>query len=222
MAQKEMFLYWGSGSSPCWKAMITLEEKGLSGYGQKLISFSAKEHKSDEIMKLNPRGQVPTFSHGDVVLNESNGICHYLESQFKNQGTRLIPDEPTKQANILQRMYETENIYDKAVRKIMYYVWQNKDKIDENSLNERRKDLANEMKIWENFLTTPFIVGDQFTMADIFFFPYLATLVRGSFSLEERPNLRRYYEELSKRPSIVASWPPHFKETPPTQLFANV
>ena len=53
-----MFLYWGSGSAPCWKPMIVLEEKQLSGYGQKLISFSAKEHKSEEIMKLNPRGQV--------------------------------------------------------------------------------------------------------------------------------------------------------------------
>ena len=57
MAQN-MFLYWGSGSTPCWRAMIVLEEKMLSGYGQKLISFSANEHKSEEIMKINPRGQV--------------------------------------------------------------------------------------------------------------------------------------------------------------------
>jgi len=54
----EMFLYWGSGSPPCWRAMLALEEKGLSGYPNKLISFDKKEHKSEELLKWNPRGQV--------------------------------------------------------------------------------------------------------------------------------------------------------------------
>jgi len=54
----EMFLYWGSGSPPCWRAMLVLEEKGLSGYPNKLVSFEKKEHKSEEILKWNPRGQV--------------------------------------------------------------------------------------------------------------------------------------------------------------------
>ena len=59
-------------------------------------------------------------------------------------------------------------------------------------------------------------------MADVYFFTYLAALVRGSLPLDTRPNLKRYYENLSKRPSIQASWPPHFKETPPIQIYAGV
>ena len=61
MAAADIFLYWGSGSTPCWRPMIVLEEKQLSGYGNKLISFSDKEHKGEEVMKLNPRGQVMFF-----------------------------------------------------------------------------------------------------------------------------------------------------------------
>jgi len=38
--------------------MLVLEEKGLSGYPNKLISFEKGEHKSEEILKWNPRGQV--------------------------------------------------------------------------------------------------------------------------------------------------------------------
>ena len=57
MAQ-DMMIYWGSGSAPCWMALMTLEEKGLQGYNQKVISFEKKEHKSEEVLKLNPRGQV--------------------------------------------------------------------------------------------------------------------------------------------------------------------
>ncbi len=37
---------------------MALEEKGLQGYISKLISFDKKEHKSEEVLKINPRGQV--------------------------------------------------------------------------------------------------------------------------------------------------------------------
>ena len=84
-------LYWTSGSPPCWRVQIALEEKGLK-YESKLISLSksgtpllksvlltvtvcndviqcraadfytAEEHKSDEVLALNPRGQVSTVT----------------------------------------------------------------------------------------------------------------------------------------------------------------
>lgn len=53
-----MMLYWGSGSPPCWRVQIALEEKNLQGYQHKLLSFDKGEHKCEEVMKLNPRGQV--------------------------------------------------------------------------------------------------------------------------------------------------------------------
>jgi len=208
---------------PCMRPMIVLEEKGFSGYGNKQISFSDKGHKSEDIMKLNPRGQVPTFKHKDVVLNESKGICQYLESQFKKQGTQLIPDDPDKQALVLQRMYETDNIFDKAARNIFYYTRSTKkENIDEEHLQKKRQDLATELEYWEKYLTGDYLVGESFTMADVYLFTNLCFLVRGSLSLDSRPNLKRYYEKLSQRPSVQASWPPHYKESSPTQMFALV
>lgn len=57
MAQ-DMTLLWGSGSPPCWRVMIALEEKNLQGYSHKLLSFEKMEHKSQEVLDMNPRGQV--------------------------------------------------------------------------------------------------------------------------------------------------------------------
>ncbi|KAJ8322067.1 hypothetical protein KUTeg_000538 [Tegillarca granosa] len=103
-----MFLFWGSGSTPCMRVMMVLEEKGFSGYHQRQISFEKKENKCDEIMKLNPRGQVPTFTDkdGDIVINESQAICLYLEDTYKNQGVQLIPTDPQKKGFVLQRLCE--------------------------------------------------------------------------------------------------------------------
>jgi glutathione S-transferase len=60
MSQK-IILYWGSGSVPCWRLQLALEEKNVQ-YENKFLSFDKKEHKSDEIMHLNPRGQVINIS----------------------------------------------------------------------------------------------------------------------------------------------------------------
>lgn len=61
-ANKNMFLFWGSGSAPCWKAMIALAEKGLwQGCPNKLIEFSKDEQRGEEVKKLNPRGQVSSI-----------------------------------------------------------------------------------------------------------------------------------------------------------------
>ena len=39
--------------------MIVLQEKGLwEGIPNKLLEFSKKEHKGEEVLKMNPRGQV--------------------------------------------------------------------------------------------------------------------------------------------------------------------
>lgn len=50
--------------------MIVLEEKGFGGYKNKLVSFSNKEHKGEDVLKLNPRGQVG-------ILFKNNAVLHY-------------------------------------------------------------------------------------------------------------------------------------------------
>lgn len=107
---KDMTLLWGSGSPPCWRIMITLDEKELKDYNCKLLSFEKMEHKSKEVMDMNPRGQVntsflswhvffffffrchfshmnlclqlPAFKWRDKPLNESFAACMFLEVSF--------------------------------------------------------------------------------------------------------------------------------------------
>lgn len=65
-----------------------------------------------------------------------------------------------------------------------------------------------------------YLVGDNFTMADVFFYPYLAVIVRMGACLEKRyPALHRYHQALGERPSIKATQPPHWKDAPSQGLF---
>ena len=98
----------------------------------------------------------------------------------------------------------------------------NKDSIDQKVLAEKKKELSEELSVWEKRQTDQYICGPKFTMADIFVFPYFAFFVRGSLNLDTRPNIKKYYGTMTQRPSVQASWPPHFRTSPPNEVYKGV
>src|SRR6218665_193635 len=88
---EDMMLYWVSGSPACFRVMLALEEKKLSRYKQKHLSFTDNEHKTDDILRLNPRGQVrchfPSHSrnpHMHIILIKT--IQLHLHSHGETYG----------------------------------------------------------------------------------------------------------------------------------------
>ncbi|XP_062343289.1 glutathione S-transferase rho [Osmerus eperlanus] len=215
---KSMTLLWCVGSPPCWRVMLALEEKNLQGYNQKLLSFEKGEHKSKEVMDLNPRGQVPTFKHGDIIVNESYGVCMYLESQFKSQGTKLIPDGPAEQGLVFQRMFEGLSIYQRTGDVIWYEYYIPEAERMDITIKRNMAALATEIKLWEGYLQKmepgSYLAGKSLSMADVVVFPTIAFLFRSGLSAERYPRLGQYYELMKDRPSAKATWPQDWVETP--------
>ncbi|KAF7702591.1 hypothetical protein HF521_001874 [Silurus meridionalis] len=174
---EDMMLFWGSGSPPCWRVMIALEEKNLQGFHHKLLSFDKGEHKSEEVMKLNPRGQLPVFKHGDVVINESMAVCMYLENQFQSQGTRLIPGDVKEQALVLQRVFESSTLQQKMYESVFYDHFVPEPERLESALKRKMENLKTELALWDGYLQLmgkgSFLAGKNFSMADVMFFPSL-------------------------------------------------
>ena len=218
----DIVLYWGSGSGPCWRVQVVLDEKNLK-YKSKMLSFERNEHKSEEILKLNPRGQFPTFKIGKHVINESFAACLYLLDTYKSQGSDLIPDE--SKAVVLQKAFEALNLQKYCQENIIYYIWRTpNDKLDENYLADKKKELNKELERWEHYLVhqnTKFIATDQFTLADVMFFIQLAFVVRMGYPLQRYPKLQQYYDAVKTRPSIFSNWPPHWKTTSPSTHLAD-
>uniref|UniRef100_A0A8C7X2D0 Glutathione S-transferase rho n=1 Tax=Oryzias sinensis TaxID=183150 RepID=A0A8C7X2D0_9TELE len=187
---KSMSLLWGAGSPPCWRVMITLEEKRLQGYKRKLLSFQKGEHKSQEVLELNPRGQLPAFRHGDVVVNESTAACLYLENRFQSQGNRLIPDSPAEQALVFQRMMEGLTLTDRLNSVIYYDLLVPEEERHDSTLKRSKETLSTELQLWEGYLWL-----QAPTWLDCGFSSF--RLSAGRF-----PKLAKYYSLLKERPSI--------------------
>ncbi|XP_053189898.1 glutathione S-transferase A-like [Scomber japonicus] len=212
---KDMTLLWGSGSPPCWRIKIVLEEKNLQGYNEKLLAFEKMEHKSQQVMDMNPRGQLPAFKHGNNILNESYAACLYLESQFKSQGTKLIPDCPAEQALMYQRMFEG-NTFGQKMADVIYYNWKVPEgERHDSAVKRNREALTAEVKLWEGYLqklSGPYLAGKSFSLADVAMHPSIAYIFRFGLSEERYPKLAAYYNSLKERPSIKATWPPTWLE----------
>ncbi|KAF5391953.1 hypothetical protein D9757_003230 [Collybiopsis confluens] len=54
--------------------------------------------KPESLMKLNPRGLVPTLVYREKPLYESNVIVEFLEDAFPDFSPRLLPEEPYDKA----------------------------------------------------------------------------------------------------------------------------
>ncbi|XP_038580562.1 glutathione S-transferase A-like [Micropterus salmoides] len=217
---KDMTLLWGSGSPPCWRVQIALEEKSLQGYNQKLLRFDKMEHKSQEVMDMNPRGQLPAFKHGNNVLNESYAACLYLESEFKSQGNKLIPDCSAEKALMYQRMFEGLTLNQKMAD-VIYYNWKVPEGERHDSAVKRNRDvLSAEVKLWEGYLqkaSGSFFAGKNFSLADVTVYPSIAYLFHFGLCEERYPKLAAYYNSNKDRPSIKATWPPTWLENPQGQ-----
>ncbi|XP_037549256.1 glutathione S-transferase A-like [Nematolebias whitei] len=214
---KSMNLLWGAGSPPCWRVMITLEEKKLQGYKHKLLSFEKDEHKTKEVLGINPRGQLPAFKHGDVVVNESVAACLYLENQFRSQGNKLIPDSPAERAVMYQRMMEALTLTDK-LNAVIYSDWfVPEEERHDTTVRRNKETLTIELKLWESYLHNvaagSYLVG-AFSLADVVAFPNVAYAFRFGLSAGQYPKLAKYYRLLKDRASIKSSWPPHWLPSP--------
>ena len=74
--------------SPCaQKVRIVLAEKGLD-WTKHHIELSQKENLTEEYLKLNPLGVVPTLVHDGRPVIESNVICEYLEDIYPTPSLR--------------------------------------------------------------------------------------------------------------------------------------
>ena len=153
--------YWGSGSAPSWRVLICLKEKALNNANLVLLSMSDKEHKAQDILAINPRGQLPTFKDGDIIINESIAICHYLADTYKAQGTSLLPQDSLAHAKVIQRIHELQNLYGKLIGLTRYY-WKRKPYYTEEVVTTKKEELITEIKLWDTYITADYLVGTEF------------------------------------------------------------
>ncbi|MEL7013821.1 MAG: glutathione S-transferase family protein [Pseudomonadota bacterium] len=205
---------------------MVLEELGAA-YRDESVDMSADAHRSEEFLRLNPRGMVPVLAETETgaTLAETGAILAFLAEQ----SGRLAPavSDAPKRAAYLQWLYFLSNTLH-ADAQLQYYTARY---VGDALAEEARPVVQDRMRVHyamiEAFITAhggPWLLGEDLSMCDF----YLGGCVRWSLiaprhapllgeDIARHPNLSRLLERLEARGSVQRAF--DVEETPRSAYF---
>jgi glutathione S-transferase len=216
-------VFWGSGSPFAWRVLLALEFKGLS-YISHQLQFSKQEHKSPQMLALNPRGRVPVIRDGDYVCFESLAILYYLDLKYPRPP--MFGNTPEEAGTIMRVICEYQAYIEPHVTKIARAVFFEKADLAADEITEAMHILGREARTIEGRLSkTEWIVGDAYSAADMVLLPGVQLLRRAlekprAQELSSRfmpmevnyPALARWLARVAAQPGYERTYPPHWRE----------
>jgi glutathione S-transferase len=173
-----------------------LEELGIP-YELNTVGF---EPPSRPFSQHTPTGKFPTLEDGEVLMFESGAIAEHLLERYGNG--RLAPAAGTPaRAAFLQWMHFAEGAFVPFGNIAWHMLFkQDADRIP-GAMEDYRGWARAALEVLERALTgKPYLLGDEFSAADIMM-GYTVVCVRWFGMLgEEYPNLNAYMDRLEARP----------------------
>jgi glutathione S-transferase len=215
-------IYRASGSCPSWRVMFTLELKGLA-YEAKLLDVSRQEHKSAEMLAMNPRGKVPVMRDGDFTLYESMAIIAYLDAKYPERP--VLGRTPEETGTIWRLWSECVCYFEPALDRVVIPIYSGKALEQADLVRAAARDVAAELAPLEARLArTPWLAGDEATAADAAYVPQLGHLHRAlakpvvqELDLDFAPFATRFpaitawWERVRAVPGFERTYPPHWR-----------
>jgi glutathione S-transferase len=176
--------------------------------------------KHPEILAVNPFGAAPIIEDGSLKMMESMAIVEYLVERH-DSGQRLAPaiGSPLRPA-YLQWLHYAEG---SLAPPVIDYLWAS-GQWDTTPLDVKARDDARfRVDIAVGFIDdvlahSPYIVGEQFTAADIgiFWVIFLARFL-SAVDFDEMQNVAAYMTRVGERPAAkkALTFPPNWVLEPP-------
>jgi len=171
-----------------------LEEVG-EPFDIHLLSMQKGENREPAFLAVNPMGKVPALRHGDVVITESAAICLYLADAFPNAGLTVPIGDP-RRGPFLKWLFFGPSVIEPA---IMDRAYKRAEEAPRAALGYGDFDTAMSV-VAKAIERGPFLLGDQFTAADV----VIGSTLRWGMMFNlvpERPEFRTYVDRLVARPA---------------------
>jgi glutathione S-transferase len=201
-----MKLYSGPLSLFTAKVRIALDEKRLP-YELISVPFSrgaGYEPKHPDIVRLNPKGQVPVLVDGELVLYDSTVILEYLEDRAPEPA--LYPADRTERARCRQLEAAADEVLFPHVFELIREVFYTTGAAERDVPRIERAVTAigAHYDDLERRLGPRAYLCDEFSVADVGYFLVVTFATSLGAPLAERhAGLRRWYDRVLERPSVA-------------------
>ncbi len=191
------------------KASIMLEEIGLP-YEPHLVSIMKNETWTPEFLALNPNGKIPAIIDPDgpggepLALFESGAILNYLAEKTG----KLKPADPALAHQTLQwTFFQVGHVGPMFGQFGFFHKFGGKDIEDKRPLERYRDETIRIVKLLDDRLKDrEWIMGDDYTIADIAIFPWVRGLTAfyeagEMLGMDKLDSLNDWVERCTARPA---------------------
>ena len=186
---------------------MVCEEKGIE------YALTERMLGAPELLALHPFGKMPVLRHGDFALCESKAIASYLDRSFP--GPHVFPSDPRLAALTEQWVSLVNTVIDRTLIRTYLYAYiapKTAGAPDREAIEAVMPAVREQLGILNKAVAgTGYLVGDQFTFADINLLPILDRVrlaPEGAEALATASHLAAYYERHAARPSFARTIPP--------------
>jgi GST-like protein len=194
------------------KVSIMLEEIGLP-YEPHLVSFASNDQTSPEFLSLNPNNKIPAILDPNgpggqpLALFESGAILVYLAEKTG----QLLPKEPAARYETLQwLMFQMGGIGPMFGQLGFFHKFAGKEYEDKRPRDRYVAESRRLLGVLDQRLATrAWVMGDDYSIADIAIFPWVRNLV-GFYEAAELvgfdgfTHVQRALAAFVARPAVVA------------------
>jgi len=229
-------LYHGGPGANSLKALLPLKEKGIEFTGHLMNLLQFEQHEP-WFVKINPNGQVPVLVHDGKVLTESTVINEYVDETFPDVPLRPQDAFGRAKMRIWTKFVDeyfcpalsflgwhamirtavqhlSPEEFEARVARIP--LKEQRDKWRESAaqvwlpeqLDEWRRKVRSSIERMEQGITGPWMLGSQFTLADVSLFSMLIGMpVRYADIVNEKdsPRVIEWYARMMERPGVKAT-----------------
>ncbi|WP_049721267.1 glutathione S-transferase family protein [Gilvimarinus polysaccharolyticus] len=184
-------------SGNCYKVRLFAALAGIE-LQRVLVDVPSGAHKQPPFIDLNPWGQVPVLTDGEVVLRDSQAILLYLARQYG--GNQWWPDGAAQQAEVMQWLSTAAGEVHSgpnAARLI--------DKFGVPLNKERALEISAQLLplIEQHLNKQSWLALGRPTIADCAVYPYIALGWEGGVTLEQYPAIQAWIERLMALPGYM-------------------
>jgi glutathione S-transferase len=191
-----MRLYW-SPRTRSFTALWLMEETGQP-YERVLTDISTGAQKKPDYLAINPMGKVPALKDGDATLAEAAAICAYVAERYPD--ARLAPPigDPLR-AKYLYWLFFAPGCIEPAMVQIAT-------KIEMNPVAAGWGEATRVFDVLDAALAEgPWILGENFSAADVAIGAALNFSVRLFKMVPSRPSFDAYIARCMARPAFQSA-----------------
>ena len=180
------------------KVSIMLEETGLP-YRATAIDIGKGEQFAPDFLAISPNNKIPAIVDRDTGLSlmESGAILMYLAEK----AGMLLPAQPPARWKTLEWLMLQMGGVGPMLGQAHHFNHFNKDKSDyarERYVNEAARLYG----VLDGRLADREYLADEYSIADIATWPWISRYEWQGISLDEFPNVKRWFETIYARPAV--------------------